>query len=99
MSFPQETSGRSRPPGTRWAHAAMALAVACVASLVAVIGVGTGTPSSASTTNRCTTAPTAVAAPSSNPFGPNVTIFDPSMSVSQINAALNAAPPSGDQRR
>lgn len=99
MSYPRKCSGRARPLGRRLTHAAMALAVTCVASLVAVIGAGVGAPSSASTTDRCTTAPTAVTTPPSNPFGANVTIFDPSMSVSSINAALNAAPPAGDQRR
>ena len=34
-----------------------------------------------------------------NPFGANVTIFNPSMSVASINAALNAAPPAGDGKR
>jgi hypothetical protein len=34
--------------------------------------------------------PTASAAPVANPFGPNVLIFDPSMPVSQIQAAVDA---------
>ena len=47
----------------------------------------------------CATAPRPVAVPTTNPFGPNVTIFDPSMSVSSINAALTAAPPAGGSRQ
>ncbi|PJI93779.1 adenylyl cyclase [Luteimicrobium subarcticum] len=36
-------------------------------------------------------APSASAATGDNPFGPNVTVFDPSMSVDDINAALASA--------
>jgi hypothetical protein len=78
---------------SRWARAA--LVVACAAPAVLTGGVATA----AAATNPCTTAPTPVATPPANPFGANVTIFDPSMSVSAINAALNATPPAGGGKR
>src|SRR3954447_21491847 len=72
-----------------------ALAVGCVVPALLAGGVS----SASAATNPCTTAPTPVATPPANPFGANVTIFDPSMSVSSINAALSATPPAGDHRR
>src|SRR4051795_5136468 len=72
-----------------------ALAVGCVLPALLAGGVS---PASA-VTNPCTTAPTPVATPPANPFGANVTIFDPSMSVSSINAALKVTPPPGGKRQ
>src|SRR3954447_24482657 len=72
-----------------------ALAVGCV--VPALLAGGISTASAA--TNPCTSAPTPVAVPPANPFGANVTIFDPSMSVSSINAALSATPPAGGKRQ
>ncbi len=72
-----------------------ALVVGCV--VPALLAGGVATASAA--TNPCTSAPRPVASIPTNPFGANVTIFDPSMSVASINAALNAAPPAGDGKR
>jgi hypothetical protein len=72
------------------------LAVSCVAPALLAGGVSTA---SAAVANPCTTAPAPVATPPANPFGANVTIFDPSMSVSSINAALSATPPAGGKRQ
>ncbi|MCW2982446.1 MAG: hypothetical protein JWR63_16 [Conexibacter sp.] len=72
-----------------------ALAVSCVAPALLAGGISTASAA----TNPCTTAPTPVATPPANPFGANVTIFDPSMSVSAINAALSATPPAGGGKR
>src|SRR4051794_14031860 len=68
-----------------------------VVSIATVFLAGGVSSASAAASPPCTTAPTPVAAVPSNPFGANVTIFNPSMSVASINAALNA--PSGNQRR
>ena len=67
------------------------------AAVVAVLLVGGVSSASAAASPPCTTAPTPFATVPANPFGANVTIFNPSMSVASINAALNAA--SGGQRR
>src|SRR3954449_11885770 len=67
------------------------------AAVVAASLVGGVASASAAASPPCTTAPTPVATVPANPFGVNVTIFNPSMSVASINAALNAA--SGGQRR
>jgi hypothetical protein len=64
-----------------------------------VLLAGGAATASAAVANPCTGAPTPVSSVPSNPFGANVTIFDPSMSVSSINAALNATPPAGGGRR
>ncbi len=67
----------------------MALVGALVASVLLILGV---TSASAATTAACSgPAPKALTTDPSNPFGPNVTIFDPSESVSTINAALSAS--------
>src|SRR3954463_12555677 len=68
-----------------------------VVSVVIVVLLGGVSSASAAASPPCTTSPTPVATVPSNPFGANVTIFDPSMSVASINAALNAS--SGNQRR
>ena len=66
----------------------IALAGASVASVFLVLGV---TSASAATRPACSgVTPKAPATDPSNPFGPNVTIFDASESVSTINAALSA---------
>src|SRR4051794_17559511 len=70
------------------------LAIVSVASVFLLGGVSSA---SAAASPPCTTTPAPVATVPSNPFGANVTIFDPSMSVASINAALNAS--SGNQRR
>ena len=62
--------------GSRLVRAAVA--VGCVAPVLLAGGVA----SASAATNPCTTAPTPVATVPANPFGANVTIFDPSMSVS-----------------
>ena len=67
------------------------------AAVVAVSLVGGVSSASAAASPPCTSAPTPVTTVPSSPFGANVTIFNPSMSVASINAALNAA--SGGQRR
>ena len=59
----------------------------------------TGVATASATTNPCTSGPTPVASVPTNPFGANVTIFDPSMSVASINAALTATPPAGGGKR
>jgi hypothetical protein len=62
--------------------------VASVASVFLVLGVSSA---SAATRPACSgVTPKAPATVPSNPFGPNVTIFDASESVSAINAALSA---------
>src|SRR4051794_966499 len=68
-----------------------------VVSVAIVVLLGGVSSASAAASPPCTTAPAPVAGVPSNPFGANVTIFNPSMSVASINAALNAA--SGNQRR
>src|SRR4051794_15221434 len=68
-----------------------------VVSVAIVVLLGGVSSASAAASPPCTTAPAPVAGVPSNPFGANVTIFNPSMSVASINAALNA--PSGNQRR
>src|ERR1700733_15562852 len=73
--------------GSRLVRAA--LLVGCVVPVLLSGGVATASAA----TNPCTSAPTPVARVPTNPFGANVTIFDPSMSVASINAALNATPP------
>jgi hypothetical protein len=72
-----------------------ALVVGCVVPALLAGGVATAS----ATTNPCASAPRPVANIPTNPFGANVTIFNPSMSVASINAALNAAPPTGDGKR
>ena len=79
--------------GSRLVRAA--LVVGC--AVPALLSGGVATASAA--TNPCTSAPAAVTSVPSNPFGANVTIFSPSMPVSSINAALNAAPPAGGGKR
>jgi hypothetical protein len=79
--------------GSRLVRAA--LLVGCVVPVVLSVGVATASAA----TNPCTSAPTPVASVPTNPFGANVTIFDPSMSVASINAALNATPPAGGGKR
>ena len=79
--------------GSRLARAA--LLVGCVVPVLLSGGVATAS----ATTNPCTSAPTPVASLPTNPFGANVTILDPSMSVASINAALNATPPAGGGKR
>ena len=91
-SRPKETSVSHRAPGCSWlvrrlsAAVAVALAIACT----------TGAGGVASAAPALTTPPrslavaaaaTSAAAPA---FGPNVTIFDPSMATSQIQAAVDA---------
>ena len=62
---------------------------ASVASVFLVLGV---TSASAATRPACSSVPPrAPTTDPSNPFGPNVTIFDASESVSTINAALSAS--------
>jgi hypothetical protein len=75
-----------------------ALAVAFVATIVQVAGAA-GAATASAATNPCAFAPKPVTSVSANPFGANVTIFNPSMSVASINAALNATPPAGDGKR
>jgi hypothetical protein len=58
-----------------------------------------GAATASAATNPCTTAPTPATSVPTNPFGANVTIFSPSMSVASINAALNASPPTGGGKR
>src|SRR3984885_12816625 len=70
--------------GSRWVRAA--LLAGCVVPVLLSGGVATAS----ATTNPCTSAP---------PPGANVTIFDPSMSVASINAALNATPPPSGGKR
>lgn len=72
-----------------------ALLAGCVVPFLLSAGAATAS----ATTNPCASAPTPVASAPTNPFGANVTIFDPSMSVASINAALNATPPSGGGKR
>ena len=72
-----------------------ALVAGCTVPALLAGGVATASAS----TNPCTSAPKPVANIPTNPFGANVTIFNPSMSVASINAALNAAPPAGDGKR
>ena len=79
--------------GSRLARAA--LLVGCVVPVLLSGGVATAS----ATTNPCTSAPTPVASVPTNPFGANVTVLDPSMSVASINAALNATPPAGGGKR
>src|ERR1700733_245490 len=68
--------------------ARIALAVASVAFAFVVEG---DTSASAATRPACSSVtPKAPTTDPSNPFGPNVTIFDVSESVSTINAALSA---------
>jgi hypothetical protein len=88
---PTRRSPGARPP--RGLRAALA-----AASVATVVLAGGAASASAAVANPCTTTPTN-AAPVASPFGPNVTIFDPSMSVSSINAALSAAPPAGGKRQ
>lgn len=80
------------------------LGIGVVIPIVAAVIVAPTAPATARTTGRpalatCTTAPRPVAIPRVNPFGANVTIFNPSMSVSAINSALTAAPPIGGSRQ
>ena len=78
----------------------MAMLLACGGSDAPVNDAHTQPTATASAaTNPCTSASTPVASVPTNPFGANVTIFDPSMSVASINAALNATPPAGGGRR
>jgi hypothetical protein len=79
--------------GSRLVRAA--LLVGCVVPVLLSAGV----PAASAATSPCTSAPTPVASVPTNPFGANVTIFDPSMSVASINAALNATPPAGGGKR
>ena len=79
--------------GSRLVRAA--LLVGCVVPVLLSEGVATASAA----TNPCTSASTPVASVPTNPFGANVTIFDPSMSVASINAALNATPPAGGGKR
>src|ERR1700744_5948265 len=72
-----------------------ALVVGCVVSALLAGVVATASAS----TNPCTSAPTPVANVPTSPFGAHVAIFNPSMAVASINAALNAAPPPGDGKR
>src|SRR6202012_2365005 len=72
-----------------------ALVVGCMVPALLAAGVATAS----ATTNPCASAPRPIANIPTNPFGANVTIFNPSMSVASINAALNAAPPAGDGKR
>jgi pectin methylesterase-like acyl-CoA thioesterase len=96
---------RARPttgapaPRTPGAIPVRLAAVALAAVVVLCISLSGGVASAAAATNPCTTAPTANRTVPANPFGANVTIFNPSMSVSSINAALNAAPPAGAGKR
>jgi len=90
--------------GGSGARFAAVLAAAMVTALVVPVGPATASPRSASpvatsSAGTCTSAPARTASIPKNPFGANVTIFDPSMSVSSINAALGAAPPSDDRRQ
>ena len=71
------------------------LVLGCVLTILLAGTVG----SASAATNPCTSAPTPVTTVPSNPFGANVTIFDPSMSVASINAALTATPPAGGGKR
>ena len=64
-----------------------ALALASITSLFLVVGAGSA--AAAPSPGACPT-PTPVTTDPTNPFGPNVTIFDASESVSTINAALSA---------
>jgi len=84
---------RARLQASRLMRAAVA--VAAVASVSAAGGVATASAAG----NPCTGTPTPAGTVPANPFGANVTIFDPSMSVSSINAALNATPPAGGKRQ
>ena len=79
--------------GSRLVRAA--LLGGCVVPVLLSVGVATAS----ARTNPCTSAPTPVTSVPTNPFGANVTIFDPSMSVASINAALNATPPAGGGKR
>jgi hypothetical protein len=82
-----------RTVGSRLVRAALLLG--CVVPVLLLGGVATAS----ATTNPCTSAPIPVATVPTNPFGANVTIFDSSMSVASINAALNATPPGGGGKR
>ena len=79
--------------GSSWVRTT--LVVGCMVPALLAGGVATAS----ARTNPCTSAPRPVANIPTNPFGANVTIFNPSMSAASINAALNAAPPAGDGRR
>jgi hypothetical protein len=79
------------------ALAASALLAPAASAAAAPVSAKASTSASTST-NTCKSAPVATTKIPANPFGANVTIFDPSMSVTSINAALNAAP-TGDKRR
>lgn len=80
----------------RLTHVPAVLLALCAASAVT-------TSAFAANTNACPPgAPVNAAPPTSIPFGTGVTVFDPSMSVTAINAALNAAagntPPNNGRR-
>lgn len=66
----------------------LALAGASVVSVFLVLGAASASASTGSACSGIT--PKAPATDPSNPFGPNVTIFDDSESVATINAALSA---------
>src|SRR3954466_4548510 len=88
-----QAAHEASPHRHRWRRPLMRRVFA-FAAVVAVVLVGGVSPASAAT---CPTTPTPVASVPPSPFGANVTIFDPSMSVTAINAALNA--PANNQRR
>jgi hypothetical protein len=67
-----------------------AVVAASLAPVFLVAGVGSASASTFSACGPTGSGRAANAAPPTNPFGPNVTIFNPSESVSTINAALNA---------
>jgi hypothetical protein len=91
----------SLPPEGRSLSACKARLASTALAVFAVVcfSLGGGLASASAATNPCTKAPTPYATVPANPFGANVTIFDPSMSVSSINAALSAAPPAGGGKR
>lgn len=96
---------RRRRSGLSRSSAALLAAVAtAAAALVIPAGPATASPRTASepatsSGSSCHSGPVATAHIPANPFGANVTIFDPSMSVSSINAALSATPPQDERRQ
>ncbi len=85
---------------TRVLNARLSRAMLAILTVTLTVTIGRVATAAASTLrDPCTAAPKALTSTPANPFGANVTIFNPSMSVASINAALNATPPAGAGNR
>src|ERR1700753_4011311 len=67
----------------------MRIVLAFAAVMAVLLGGGVAS-ASAAVSPACSSAPPTLSSYPSNPFGPNVTIFNPSQSLATINAALTA---------